>query len=139
VAGWRERVGRAGCLAALVAQTAAAQAPAGPVGVWVTQDGDARVKVEPCHRHQERLCGYMVWVADAEAAPASGASSLVGFRLLSRFVPDGRGGWTGGEILDPRSGRAYRAKMALRSPDELQVSGCFLVFCGSQIWRRYRP
>ena len=140
--GWRERVVRAGrvmATVALIVQAAGAPAAEEPIGVWATQDGDARIKVEPCHRHPERLCGYIVWVADADSASSSGTPSLVGFRLLSRFRPDGRGGWSGGEILDPRSGRVYRAELALRSADELRVSGCLLVFCGSQIWRRYRP
>ena len=119
--------------------TIRAEAAGDPVGIWTTQDGDARVKIEPCHRHHERLCGYIVWVADTSGTAPGEKPALMGFRLLSRFVPDGQGGWGGGEILDPSSGRVYRSKLALRSPDELQVSGCFLVFCGSQIWHRYRP
>jgi uncharacterized protein (DUF2147 family) len=97
------------------------------------------VSAEPCHPHHERLCGYIVRVADSGGAKPGEKPALMGFRLLSRFVPDGQGGWGGGEILDPSSGRVYRSKLALRSPDELQVSGCFLVFCGSQIRRRYGP
>ena len=124
-------------LAGLCAGTPRAAETPSPAGTWVTRDGDARVRIEPCDREPERLCGYIAWVAapgDATAGP-----SPVGFRLLSRFTPDGRGGWGGGEIVDPRSGRTYAAKLALRSPDRLEVSGCLLFFCAGQTWARYGP
>jgi uncharacterized protein (DUF2147 family) len=107
-----------------------------PIGTWVTQEGDARVRIEPCDRDPERLCGRITWVAEP---PDPGEPSPVGVRLLSGFAPDDHGGWGGGEVVDPRSGKTYAAKLALRSPDRLEVSGCLLFFCAGQTWARYGP
>ena len=113
-----------------------ARAAGVPVGTWVTQDGDARVRIEPCEGDPARLCGRIAWVAEP---PDPGAPSPVGVRLLSGFAADGRGGWDGGEIVDPRGGRAYKARMRLVGPDRLEVSGCFLFLCAGQTWTRYAP
>ncbi|MEO7012375.1 MAG: DUF2147 domain-containing protein, partial [Nitrobacter sp.] len=54
--------------AILSVQIAAAQAPADPTGIWLTQAGDAKVRVSKCH---SGLCGIVVWLRDP-IDPATG-------------------------------------------------------------------
>ena len=39
-------------------------------------------------------------------------------------------------VADPGAGKTYNSKMQLGADGNLQVSGCVLVFCQSQAWRR---
>ena len=41
-----------------------------------------------------------------------------------------------GRIYNPENGRTYRASLKLRSPDILEVKGCLLIVCDTQVWRR---
>ncbi len=61
---------------------------------------------------------------------------LVGMNLLSGFRAVDATHWTEGSIYDPESGRTYKSSLRLKSPDLLEVSGCVLFFCQTQIWRR---
>lgn len=123
----------------------------GPVGEWLTEKGDARVRIEPCPDRADRLCGTITWAErppDAPAGPPLDASNtdpalrsrpIVGLPLLAGFAAEGTGAWGGGTIYDPRSGRTYKSKMRLTSVDRLDVSGCVLFVCLGETWRRYRP
>jgi uncharacterized protein (DUF2147 family) len=52
---------------------------------------------------------------------------LVGLRILWDFAPDG-GQWSGGQVLDPETGKIYRASMALEDGGKkLRLHGYFLV------------
>src|ERR1700691_3539401 len=57
---------------------------------------------------------------------------LVGLQILSGFVQDGDhqngGEWSGGQVLDPESGKIYRASIALEDGGKkLRLHGYFLV------------
>jgi len=63
---------------------------------------------------------------------------LVGLRILWNFVPDGNQ-WSGGQVLDPETGKIYRASIALEDGGkELRLHGYFLVtFLGrTEHWLR---
>jgi uncharacterized protein (DUF2147 family) len=62
--------------------------------------------------------------------------SLVGASLLKDFRPAANGELTEGQIYNPENGRTYRASMKLRGEDILEVKGCFLIVCDTQVWRR---
>lgn len=66
---------------------------------------------------------------------------VVGMQILWGMHPDGDE-WSGGSILDPESGKVYRAKMHLESDGRrLVVRGFvgFALFGRSQVWRRADP
>jgi uncharacterized protein (DUF2147 family) len=67
---------------------------------------------------------------------------VVGMEILRGMRPDGDA-WGGGEILDPETGKTYRAKMKLTDGGQkLEVRGYvgFSVFGRSQTWvRAKRP
>jgi Delta7-sterol 5-desaturase len=118
------------------------------VGEWATQGNAAHVRIERCSTAPELLCGLVTWLwepIDADGEPVRDkhnpdsrlrARTVVGLSLLEDF----RGGATGealeGRIYNPENGRTYRAVLKLRSPDILEVKGCVLIVCDTQVWRR---
>jgi uncharacterized protein (DUF2147 family) len=111
----------------LAVTTAAAQAPASPIGLWRVADGSATIRVKACGR---AICGY---VASAPA-PAQGAKSAVGQKILINLRQDGAV-WRG-IIFNIDDGKAYRGEVSV-SGDHLKVKGCLPNgFCGGESWRR---
>ena len=123
---------------------------ASPNGEWTTEGGKARVRIDACAADPQQLCGLITWSYRPAGAPAGPlvdvnnqdpalrTRPIVGLPLLQGFSPDGDDRWSGGTIYDPEGGKTYKSKLKLTGPDTLQVDGCILFFCESQVWRRYR-
>lgn len=111
----------------LLATGAAAQG-GGIQGDWMTQGGQARVRIAPCAGQPAQLCGR--FVNPKTGAVAKGAPFLTGFR------PTGANKWGGGKIANPQDGKTYNSKMSLNPNGTLSVSGCVLAFCRAQTWAR---
>jgi len=97
--------------------------PNSPVGLWLTEEKEGKVRIEPCGAN---LCGYSV---DAK-------SNENGEQVLINMKP-AKDKWTG-RIYDPKSGSTYDSTIALKGTDTLRVQGCALggMFCGGQTWSR---
>lgn len=136
---------RAALGAALLFAAATPAAAAGPTGLWATQNEQAHVRIAPC---AEGLCGEIVWLReplDEQGRPkldlynedeAQRQRPVLGLPMLRGFRPAESGRWEDGRIYNPEDGRTYRAKLHLAEPDRLSVSGCVLIFCKAQDWRR---
>lgn len=128
--------------------TAPAAMSASLVGEWVSQGHAARIDVATCAEDGERFCGTIAWLwesADENGAPprdrnnpseALRAMPLVGLVLLRGLRASGPDTWDDGTIYDPESGRTYDARVRLRTQDLLEVRGCLLFVCRTQLWRR---
>jgi len=94
-----------------------------PVGVWLTEEKEGKVRIEQCGAN---LCGYSV---DAK-------SNLNGEQVLINMRPNKDQKWSG-RILDPNTGSTYDSTIALKG-DTLRVQGCAFggMFCGGQTWTR---
>ncbi|WFU13572.1 DUF2147 domain-containing protein [Bradyrhizobium sp. CB3481] len=104
----------------------AASAPAAansPVGVWLTEEKEGKVRIEQCGPN---LCGYSV----------DKKSNQNGEQVLINMKP-GKDKWSG-RILDPNSGSTYDSTIAMKGTDTLRVQGCAFggMFCGGQTWTR---
>jgi uncharacterized protein (DUF2147 family) len=101
----------------------AAQAANSPLGVWMTEEKEGKVRIEQCGAN---LCGYAV----------DKKSNQNGEQVLINMKP-GKDKWSG-RILDPNSGSTYDSTIALKGSDTLRVQGCAFggVFCGGQTWTR---
>ncbi|MSP51005.1 MAG: DUF2147 domain-containing protein [Alphaproteobacteria bacterium] len=126
--------------ASLVAACLAAPVAAEPIGLWLTEGGKSRVKIEPC---AERLCGTIVWLREdlpgidaRNEGEALRARPILGITLIAGFKPSGEARWNGGTIYNPEDGRTYDSKIELADPHTLRVSGCVLFFCKAQHWTR---
>jgi uncharacterized protein (DUF2147 family) len=92
------------------------------LGNWTTQDGNGVIAIEPCG---DALCGRIVGIARAPGEPiprdVHGASQC-GLTIISKEKPTGDGAWLG-EVIDPRSGTAYGAKIWLDETGNLRLRG----------------
>jgi hypothetical protein len=106
------------------AAPAAVRDPNSPLGVWLTEEKEGKVRIEQCGAN---LCGYSV---DAK-------SNLNGEQVLINMKPGKDQKWSG-RILDPNTGSTYDSTIALKGPDTLRVQGCAFggMFCGGQTWTR---
>jgi uncharacterized protein (DUF2147 family) len=104
--------------------TVPAAAANSPVGVWLTEEKEGKVRIEQCGPN---LCGYSV---DAK-------SNQNGEQVLINMKPGKDAKWSG-RILDPNSGSTYDSTIALKGSDRLRVQGCAFggMFCGGQTWSR---
>ncbi|MEO1042854.1 MAG: DUF2147 domain-containing protein [Pseudomonadota bacterium] len=101
-------------------------------GDWAAQGYGAVVRLKPCERAVDELCGELLWVWDPEDVEPGriGGMMLEGFRF-----DEGR--WRGGRLLNPEDGRTYRGSITQRDDNILDLKGCAArVLCASQTWRR---
>jgi uncharacterized protein (DUF2147 family) len=106
------------------AVSAAAPSPNSPLGVWLTEEKEGKVRIEQCGVN---LCGYSV---DAK-------SNQNGEQVLINMKAGKDSKWSG-RIFDPNTGSTYESTIALKGSDSLRVQGCAFggMFCGGQTWTR---
>jgi uncharacterized protein (DUF2147 family) len=94
-----------------------------PLGVWLTEEKQGKVRIEQCGPN---LCGYSV----------DRKSNQNGEQVLINMKP-GKEKWSG-RILDPNTGSTYDSTIAMKGNDALRVQGCAFggMFCGGQTWTR---
>jgi uncharacterized protein (DUF2147 family) len=116
-----------------------------PVGTWLTEKGDARVKVTKCG---SGICGVIVGlkdpidpttghpqVDDKNPNPALRTRPVIGLSLFIGMRPSGPGRWSG-QIYNADDGGTYVSHVSFAGGDALRVEGCLGVFCGGETWRR---
>jgi uncharacterized protein (DUF2147 family) len=110
--------------AAPVPAPSAVQAANSPLGLWLTEEKEGKVRIEQCGAN---LCGYSV----------DKKSNQNGEQVLINMKPAKDAKWSG-RILDPNTGSTYDSTIALKGSDSLRVQGCAFggVFCGGQTWTR---
>lgn len=113
--------------AALVLATASqAQQSADPSGIWLRDDGNARVRIAPCGSN---ICATNLWIGDTSKGEETGD------RLVMSLQP---------KSTDTLSGTAYDAKRDRTYSITVQVSenalltrGCILggILCKNVYWQ----
>jgi uncharacterized protein (DUF2147 family) len=124
---------------------AQAQSGGGPSGIWLTQAGDAKVRVSPCGGG---ICGVVVWLKDPidpatgkpqtddkNPNPALAKRRIIGLSLFSGMRAAGPNKWSG-QIYNADDGRSYGSNVSVSGPDTLRVEGCVGAFCGGETWTR---
>ena len=113
-----------------------------PTGTWLTQNGDAQVRVAKCGI---AMCGTIVWLRDP-IDPATGqpqrdfnnpdfskrSHNILGLTIFA-MQPDSDGNFAG-DIYNADDGHTYRGKLVRRSATQLEVQGCFGLICGAETW-----
>ncbi len=131
--------------ALLAAPLARAQGAAEPTGIWMTQAGDARVKVSKCGGG---ICGVIVGLRDPidpstrrpavdnkNPNPSLATRPMIGLPLFSGMQPSGPNKWSG-QIYNADDGNSYASSVSLPGPDTLRVEGCVGALCGGENWTR---
>lgn len=116
-----------------------------PDGIWLTQAGDAKVRVSKCGAG---ICGVVVWlrepidpatgkpqIDDKNPNPALAKRSIIGLSLFSGMRPAGPGQWSG-QIYNADDGKTYASKVSVTGPATLKVEGCVGALCGGEDWSR---
>src|SRR5947208_779181 len=103
------------------ARPAPAVASNSPIGVWLTEEKEGKVRIEQCGAN---LCGYSV----------DKRTNQNGEQVLINMKP-GKDKWSG-RILDPNTGSTYDSTIAMKGSSSLRVQGCAMggMFCGGQTW-----
>jgi uncharacterized protein (DUF2147 family) len=133
---------------ALSAAQGYAQGPKDPSGVWLTKDGEARIRVEKCGPSNGELCGYVVWIKDPltpegkprtdikNPDPSKRSRLSLGHQIMLGLKPDAEGRYVG-QIYNSMEGKNYDVSVWLEGPNEFRVRGCFMsILCGSQAWTK---
>ncbi len=131
--------------ALLGASPAKAQAGGEVSGIWLTQAGDAKVRVSKCGGG---ICGVIVWLRDPINAatgkpevddknpnPALARRPMIGLPLFSGMRPVGPNKWSG-QIDNADDGQSYASSISVAGPQSLRVEGCVGALCGGETWSR---
>jgi uncharacterized protein (DUF2147 family) len=127
------------------APPAKAQSGSDVGGIWLTQAGDAKVRVSKCGGG---ICGVIVWlkdpinpgtgkaqVDDKNPNPSLARRPMIGLPLFVGMRPSGPNRWSG-QIYNADDGSTYASNVSLDGGDILRVEGCMGAFCGGENWTR---
>ncbi len=141
----RFRIVAAALAALTTAPLAMAQSAGSPEGIWLTQAGDAKVRVGRCGAG---ICGVVVWlkepidpqtgkpqVDDKNPNPALARRPIIGLSLFSGMRPSGPNRWSG-QIYNADDGKTYASNISVGGPGTLKVEGCVGSLCGGEEWSR---
>ncbi|MCX7329392.1 MAG: DUF2147 domain-containing protein [Hyphomicrobiales bacterium] len=105
-----------------------APAAADPSGIWLRENGGARVRMAKCG---DAICGTITWLKD----PAN-TKSKVGQRVFFDMKPNGADAWAG-KAFNPEDGQTYSGKITL-SGSSMTTAGCVAGgwICRSVSWSR---
>jgi uncharacterized protein (DUF2147 family) len=109
---------------AAAAPTSTAQPSNSPLGLWLTEEKEGKVRIEQCGAN---LCGYSV----------DKKSNQNDEQVLINMKAGKDAKWSG-RIFDPNTGSTYDSTIAMKGSDSLRVQGCAFggMFCGGQTWSR---
>jgi uncharacterized protein (DUF2147 family) len=120
---------------------------ADPTGIWLTEDGEARVRIYNCGQN---LCGTLISLKEPND-PATGnpkldkfnqdtgkrARPIIGVDLMSGLKPSGTPDQWEGALYNPEDGNTYKGILTLQGLMNLKLQGCVLgLICKSEIWKR---
>ena len=131
--------------ALLGAAPAKAQASGDPTGIWLTQAGDAKVRISKC---SGGICGVVIWlkdpinpatgkpqVDDKNPNPALAKRPMIGLPLFRGMHPSGPNKWSG-QIYNADDGNSYASNISVSDRNILRVEGCVGALCGGENWTR---
>ena len=135
-------------LAALALATitiAASPASAGdPTGMWLSQDGDVKMKVARCG---DAICSTIAWLkhpnddkgkpkVDLNNADTSKRSRpIMGSAIILPMKADGADKWSG-QVYNAEDGKTYSGSFALSGANKADLKGCVAIICKTKTWTR---
>lgn len=114
-------------------------------GYWLVESKDGIFYLAPCDPRvkpdEMRLCGWLVGLDYTQTSPPLDhwGRSQCGLTMMQNLKRDDEGAWHG-DILDPRTGRQYGARIKLGKDDVLRLHGYMILplFGQTQEWTRYK-
>jgi len=113
---------------------------ASPVGEWLVEGGEARIRIDECAKN---LCGVVSAANNANETdrknpkPELRNRPIVGLPVLLDMKPAAANRWEG-RIYNAKNGQTYEASISLVDSQRLRVEGCVFggFICGGQNWTR---
>ena len=142
------------CVFTLSTTTVYAEAADGIIGIWVSENGDAKIKILKSGESYE---GSIIWLKEPNYtvdAPGEKAGTpkhdnnnpdeslrdrpIIGLKILWDIKYEGENEWGDGEIYDPENGSTYSCMMSLESITTLNIRGYvgFSLFGRTTQWTR---
>lgn len=120
---------------------------ADPSGLWLTQDGEAKVQIYNCG---QALCGKIAWLKDPNDPKtkkpkldkfnndaSKKSRPVMGLDIISGMKPGGGPDRWSGSLYDPEEGKTYSGSLTMQNMLNLKLEGCVLaLFCRSEVWKR---
>ncbi|QRY70742.1 DUF2147 domain-containing protein (plasmid) [Ensifer sp. PDNC004] len=108
-----------------LAASAAAQQPTDPSGVWMRDDGNARVRIAPCGTN---ICATNLWIGDTSKGEEAGDRLVMS---LTQKTAD----TLAGTAYDPKRNRTYSITVVVLDKS-LVTRGCILggILCRDVHW-----
>jgi uncharacterized protein (DUF2147 family) len=117
-----------------------------PTGIWLTQAGDAKVRISHCGAG---LCGTIVWlkvpidpatgkpqVDDKNANRSFAKRPIIGINIFSGMKSVTNNKWSG-TIYNADDGKSYSSDVIAAGPRKLEVRGCVMsILCGGETWTK---
>lgn len=133
------------CLTALVMLCGTASA-VDVTGVWMSEDGDTKVKVTDCGG---ALCGTVVWLKEPidpktgnprtdkfNPDPGKRSRPMLGLQVVNGLRPAGPDVWVG-PIYHADEGLILNVTLQVDNPRQARMRGCVLaVLCKTERWTR---
>jgi len=128
----------------LAAEPRAQAAPSAFTGVWLTQDGDAKVLIS---EQEGEYSGKIVWLRtpkedwgkattdEKNPNPSLRGRPVLGLVILEGFVLRS-GALAGGTLYDPTDGTTHACKMWLENDATLKVRGYLGLLFETETWTR---
>ena len=103
-----------------------------PLGTWLSESGDTKVKIAP---GGGSFVGTVVWAKGGDAASEC-MGNPVGMAIIYDVKPSGKG--FKGKLKNYKDCRTYTGKLELLSADKLRMAGCVFggLICKKQVWTK---
>ena len=117
---------------------------ADPTGMWLSQDGDVRMKVARCG---DAICGTIAWLKspnDASGKPKTDINNpdagkrsrpIIGSPVILPMKADGADKWSG-QVYNAEDGKTYSGSFALADANKADLKGCVAIICKTRTWTR---
>jgi uncharacterized protein (DUF2147 family) len=114
----------------LLPQAAIADGMSTASGVWMRDDGNARVRIAPCG---QSLCATNLWIGDTSKGEA------VGDKLIMTVTPKSATTLTG-KAYDPKRNLTYSITLQVTGK-RLKTKGCVVggLLCRDVVWTPAKP
>jgi uncharacterized protein (DUF2147 family) len=115
-----------------------------PTGMWLSQDGDVKMRVSQCGSD---ICGHITWLKepnDKNGKPKVDANNpdagkrgrpIIGSAVILPMRADGADKWSG-QVYNAEDGKTYSGSFALSGATKADLKGCVAIICKTKTWTR---
>ena len=115
-----------------------------PTGIWLSADGDVKMKVSRCG---ENICGNIAWLKNPNddsgkpktdknnADPSKRGRPIIGSAVILPMKFDSTDKWSG-QVYNAEDGKTYNGSFTLAGAAKAELKGCVAIICKSKVWTR---